>query len=31
MGVIMLFPMYPLSPIQFFGFIIASTPDSCWQ
>ena len=27
----MLFPMYPLSPIQFFGSIVGSTPDSSWQ
>ena len=30
-GVIMLFPMYPLSPIQFLGFIVSSTPDSSRQ
>ena len=30
-GVIMLFPIYPLSPIQFFGFVVSSMPDSSWQ
>ncbi len=30
-GVIMLLPMYPLSPTQFFGFNVSSTPDSSWQ
>ena len=30
-GVIMLFPMYPSSPIQFLGLIVSSTPDSSRQ
>jgi len=30
-GVIMLFPIYPLSPIQFLGFIVSSTLDSSRQ
>jgi hypothetical protein len=27
-GVIIWFPMYHLSPIRFFGFIVSSAPDS---